>query len=81
MTSLPLAIVYKKHVPLSRGGGLYKMEARTLRVMFNKDGRGVIGTKITLPITWVRDMGVSPEDRDVNVEYDEEKKEITIKKL
>lgn len=56
------------------------MEARTLKVMFNKDGRGVIGTKMSLPITHFRDMGVTEEDREVEYEYDEKKKIMIIRK-
>lgn len=56
------------------------MEARTLRVMFGKDGRGATNSKITLPISWLKDMGVNPEDREVLVDYNEDNKEITIKK-
>ena len=44
------------------------MEARTLRVMFGKDGRGATNSKITLPISWLKDMGVNPEDREVLVD-------------
>lgn len=48
------------------------MEARKLKVVFNKDGRGVMGTKMSLPITHFRNMGITEEDREVNYYYDEE---------
>ena len=57
------------------------MEARTLKVIFGKDGRGSTNSKITLPISWLKDMGVNPENREVSVDYNEEKKEIIIKKV
>lgn len=56
------------------------MEERELRVIFSKDGRGATNTKITLPVKWVRNMGVNPEQREVVLQYDEEKQEIIIKK-
>lgn len=56
------------------------MEERKLKIMFNKDGRGAIGTKITLPISWIKKMGISPDNREVVVKFDEEKKQIIIEK-
>ena len=56
------------------------MEERKLRVIFSRDGRGATNTKITLPVKWVRDMGVNPEQREVVLQYDEENKQIIIKK-
>lgn len=56
------------------------MEKRKLRVIFCKDGRGATNAKITLPIKFLRDMGVTPEDREVELLCNEETKEITIKK-
>lgn len=57
------------------------MEVRKLKVNLFKSGSGSVNAKVTLPITWIRDLGVTPEDREVDVEYNEEKKEITIKKI
>lgn len=56
------------------------MEERKLKVIFGKDGRGSTNTKITLPITILRDMGVTPENREVTLQYNENQKIITIKK-
>lgn len=56
------------------------MEERELRVIFSKDGRGATNTKITLPVKWVRSMGVNPENREVILQYDEENEQIIIKK-
>ena len=56
------------------------MEERKLRVIFSRDGRGATNTKITLPVKWVRDMGVNPEKREVVLQYDEKNKEIIIRK-
>ena len=56
------------------------MEKRVLKVIFGKDGRGATNTKLTLPITWLREMGITQDERDVSVEYDKENEQITIKK-
>ena len=56
------------------------MEERKLRVIFAKDGRGATNTKITLPISYLKEMGVTPEDREVTLKYDEENKQIILSK-
>ena len=56
------------------------MEERKLKVIFSKDGRGATNTKITLPISWLKDMGVSQENREVKLIYDENTKQIIIEK-
>lgn len=56
------------------------MEERKLKVIFSKDGRGATNTKITLPISWVKNMGVTQENREVVLKYDEENKQIIIEK-
>ncbi len=56
------------------------MEVRNVKIMFNKDGHGSDTTKISLPIKWIRDMGISPNDREVDLKYDEKTKKIIIEK-
>lgn len=56
------------------------MEERKMNVIFGKDGRGAVNTKIALPITWVRRLGASPENREVIMKYDEKSNQIIIKK-
>lgn len=56
------------------------MEERKLKVLFSKSGSGSTNTKITLPISWIKDMGVSKDNREVTLHYDEEKKQIIIEK-
>ena len=56
------------------------MEERKLKIMYNNDGKGRYTNKISLPKTWIEKMGVTIEDREVTVLFDEEKKEIIIKK-
>jgi len=56
------------------------MEGRKLNVSFGKSGAGSISPKLSLPVTDLRDMGITPENREVNYYYDKENKQIIIKK-
>lgn len=56
------------------------MKKRELNIAFYKSGSGSISTRITLPKKWIDEMGINPEERKVEVEYNEDTKEITIKK-
>lgn len=54
-------------------------ESRDLKVTFNKGGSGSMSSRITLPISWIRDhLGITPEKRDVEVTLEDDK--IIIKK-
>ena len=55
------------------------MEKRNLNVSFYKAGNGT-GTKITLPKPWLSKMGITKEEREVVLEFDEEKEVIILKK-
>ena len=50
-----------------------KQETRTLKVSYNKSGAGNISTRISLPVTWVREMGLSQEFPAVIARFDGEK--------
>lgn len=54
------------------------MEKRKLRIIFTKGGSGSVTTKMSIPSTWVNQMGISELLREVNVTFDGEK--ITIEK-
>lgn len=56
------------------------MEERYLNIIFNKSGSGSINTKVSLPVTWIKRMGITKDDREVIAEFNEEKQEIIIKK-
>lgn len=43
------------------------MEKRNANVMFAKNGQGSRTTRITLPVSWVDTIGVTEEDRKVNI--------------
>lgn len=57
------------------------MDRRILKVNFYKSGSGSTSSKITLPITILKKMGFTEEDRNAEMIYDEEKNEIILKKL
>lgn len=58
------------------------MEERNLKIMFRRAGgnasKNAIGTSMAVPVSWVRAMGITKDDRDLVVSFDGEK--ITIKK-
>ncbi len=56
------------------------MEGRKLNVSFAKTGNGYLTTRIALPITDLRDMGVTEENREIIYYYDKENEQIIIKK-
>lgn len=56
------------------------MESRKLNVSFAKTGNGYLTTRVALPITDLRDMGVTEKDRKIIYYYDKENEQIIIKK-
>lgn len=55
------------------------MEERELNISFSKSGNGSYTPRISLPIAWVREMGIDQENRKVKVTFEDG--EIRIKKL
>ena len=56
-----------------------KMERRNGRVSFHKSGSGR-GAKVTIPIPWLRKMGISEENREITFIFDEENQKLIIEK-
>lgn len=54
------------------------MEERKAKILFNKTGNNSITTRVTLPVTWVRELGATQEDREVILTLKDNK--ITIEK-
>ena len=54
-------------------------ESRQLKISFNKSGSGSISSSVRLPISWLKEMDISKEDREVEVIFND--REIIIKKL
>lgn len=53
------------------------MQQKTVRVIFNKSGgtasKGGVTNRVTIPTTWIREMGITEENRDVTIQFDGEK--------
>ena len=53
------------------------MQKKTAKVIFNRSGgtagSGGITNRITIPTTWVKEMGITEEKREVNISFDGEK--------
>lgn len=48
------------------------------KIIFNKNGKGNISIKICLPFSWIKEMGISENNKNVNLFF--ENKEIIIRK-
>lgn len=55
------------------------MEKRNLNISFYKAGNGK-ATRLNIPITWLREMGITENEKEIELVYDKEKKIICIKK-
>ncbi len=55
------------------------MDKREVKVSFGKAGNG-IGAKISLPVPWLKKMGIVQEDREVDMSFDEDTQQIIISK-
>lgn len=55
------------------------MEKREVKVSFGKSGNG-IGAKLTLPIPFLRKLGITQEERDIELILDEERQVLEIRK-
>lgn len=42
---------------------------RTSKITFNRSGAGSISGKAIIPAEWLRDMGITPENREVIITY------------
>lgn len=50
-----------------------KGDIRELKIMFNNDGKGTYTNRISLPKTWISKMGITQEERDVIVKFENNK--------
>lgn len=53
------------------------MEQKDLKVSFCKAGgnasKNAVSPKLNLPIAWIREMGINPEDREITITFDGKK--------
>lgn len=54
------------------------MEERKMNVIFTKGGSGSVTTKLTIPKSWIDQLGITKENRGVLMKIDEGR--ITIEK-
>lgn len=51
-----------------------EIESRKLRIMFSKSGgtasKNAQVTRIALPVKWIKDLGLTMENREVKTTYD-----------
>ena len=55
------------------------MEKRDGKISFHKAGNGK-GAKVTIPIPWLRKLGLSEDSRDIVFTLDEENQKLIIEK-
>lgn len=60
------------------------MVKKNAKVIFNKSGGTAsasgVTNRVTIPTLWIKEMGITKEERNVELIFDKEKKEIIIKK-
>jgi hypothetical protein len=56
------------------------MEKRDVNISFYRAGNGGTSNRITLPKKWVEKIGITPDNRAVEIILDEENDSIIIKK-
>ena len=61
-----------------RGEGMDKKLEK--KVNFNKGGTGSYTPRINLDMRWITDMGISQEENEVVLEYNEKEKKIIVTK-
>lgn len=60
---------------------LNKENYRVANVQLIVDSRGYNKSKIYVPLVWFIDMGINKDDKLIELSYDKEKGEITIRKF
>ncbi|WP_047384388.1 hypothetical protein [Cetobacterium sp. ZWU0022] len=56
------------------------MEKREAKILWSKSGKGSDTTRITLPVAWIRKMGITTDLREVEILFDENTNKIIIQK-
>lgn len=55
-------------------------ETRELKIMFTKTGTSSNTPRLAFPMTWIKDMNIDLNDREVEVTYHPRTKKISIRK-
>ena len=48
-------------------------ECRFVKAMYLKNGSGSMSARVNLPIPWITEMGISPDQKDLAITFDGEK--------
>lgn len=54
-------------------------EPRQLNVSYQKSKSGSMSSRVIVPITWLRELGITEENRKITVKFDDDK--ITIRRF
>lgn len=57
------------------------MGGRKVKLILNKSGMGNINPRIPIPFIWFQILGFNEDEREAEIILDEEKKEITVRKI
>ena len=49
------------------------LDERTTRVQFGKNGQGYVTNRITLPVPWVKELGITEDEREVKIILEDDK--------
>ena len=69
------AIAWNEDIDISEtelweNGEVIELQSKQSNIHFNKNGQGRTGTKITLPLNWVKSLGISEENKEINLKFD-----------
>lgn len=57
------------------------MKTKTNKITLAKAGNGAISPKLSIPWKWLQDIGITEEEREVEISFNERTKKIIIKKF
>ena len=61
--------------------GDFNLNKKYVKTLFSKSGNGVLTTRVSIPIQWILDLGITTENRDLELNYDKKNGQIIIKKI
>lgn len=69
------AIAWNEDIDISEtelweNGKVIEVQNKQSNVNFNRNGQGRTGIKVTLPLNWVKTLGVSEEDKKITLTFD-----------
>lgn len=55
-----------------------KRDDRLAKIIFGKSGAGSRVTRLTIPVTWIDEMGITPDQREVTIKLKKKGKKTII---